>query len=47
METITFSLDTDKRKAIDEIALLLERDRDSQRRDRCLFASAAVAVRTY
>jgi len=27
METITFSLDIEKRKAIDEIALLLERDR--------------------
>ena len=27
METITFSLDAEKRKAIDEIALLLERDR--------------------
>ena len=27
METITFSLDAEKRKAIDEIASLLERDR--------------------
>lgn len=27
METITFSLDAEKRKAIDEIALLLERER--------------------
>ncbi|NEP41377.1 MAG: CopG family transcriptional regulator [Okeania sp. SIO2H7] len=27
METITFSLDAEKRKAIDKIALLLERDR--------------------